>query len=446
MGQQQHEELNQGYGKAVLAVLASAFLLRLISLFIVEPSLASDPQIYHTLARSLIEKGSFSFGGAVTAYRPPLYPFFLAALYALPGSDILTVRLVQAMIDVLICLLVFRLGRRLYSPKEGITAAILIAVYPPYILYSQSLFSETLFTLILLTVLDFLVSRPMGKGGRLTTGVLLGLGALLKPVMMIFPAVLIVWERLQGHLSGRVLKQVLLVTLFLAVTVSPWIVRNRSSLGEWVFTTNGGINFWIGNNPAATGAYSVPEDSQVFKEEDEVSRNRLAFDEAIRFWKDHPVEALKVLPWKFFFLFSSESAVLLNFFEGPQQHGAKRFAARYLSVPVSHLLVVNLPYYLLLLLSLPSLFLERGRDGDHTRFLLVLTILYWITVHLVFFGSNRFHMPIMAILAVFSARTLISADKLVKGTTGVRTALFFVFFLIFVTLWIGEWVGLLLSV
>jgi len=446
MGQQQHEEQLKGYGKAVLAIVASAFLLRLISLFLVEPSLTSDPQIYHTLARSLLENGSYSFGGAVTAYRPPLYPYFLAALYALPGPDILTVRLAQAMIDALICLLVYRLGRRMYSPKEGAAAATLLAVYPPYILYSQSLFSETLFTLILLTSLDSLVSRPMGKDGRLTAGVLLGLGALLKPVMMIFPAVLVVWNRLRGYPSGRVLKQVFLVALFLTVTISPWLVRNRISLGEWVFTTNGGINFWIGNNPAATGAYRVPGDNQVFKEEDEVARNRLAFGEAIRFWKDHPVEALKVLPWKFFFLFSSESAVLLNFFEGPQLHGAKRFAARYLSVPVSHLLAVNLPYYLLLLLSLPSMFLERGRDGDQTRKLLVLTILFWITAHLVFFGSNRFHMPIMAVFAVFSARTIISAGKLLEGNTGFRTVLFFVFFLIFVTLWIGEWVGLLLSV
>ena len=70
MGQQQHAEQNQGYGKAVLIIFASAFLLRLISLYLIEPSLTSDPQIYHTLARSLLENGSYSFDGRDVGLMP----------------------------------------------------------------------------------------------------------------------------------------------------------------------------------------------------------------------------------------------------------------------------------------------------------------------------------------------------------------------------------------
>jgi len=445
MSQGKNVEQDRDYGETVLAIAVSAFLLRVISIFVVEPSLTSDPLMYHNLARSLLENGTYTLGGTVTAYRPPGYPFFLAALYALPGSDILAVRLVQSMVDALVCVLVFRLGRRIYSSKEGVAAAVILAVYTPYILYSQALFSETLFTFLLLLLLDSLVSRSEERGGAITAGILLGLGTFLKPVMIIFPAILVLWNRLRGDHTGRALKRALLVSLFLVITVSPWLVRNRVSLGEWVFTTNGGVNLWIGNNPAATGAYGVPEVNPVFEEEDEIARNKLAFDEAVGFWKENPQQALKILPWKFFFFFSSESALILNFFEDTQSAKVKRFAARYLSVPVSRLLVFNLPYYLLLLLSLPSLILERKADGEHTRSLLFLTIIFWIAVHLVFFGSNRFHMPVMALLSVFAARTLVSAGKFLDSDSGFRKILFLLSFLFFITLWIGEWVGLLLS-
>jgi len=442
----QSEGQIRDYGKAVLVIVFSAFLLRVLSILILSPSLTSDPLVYHSLARSLVEDGTYSFGGSVTAYRPPLYPFFLAALYALPGADVLTVRLVQSMIDAVICLLVFRLGRRIYSSTEGVVAAALLAVYTPYILYSQALFSETIFTFILLLLLDSLVSERAQEGGTLRAGVLLGAGVLLKPLMVLFPAVLFVWDRLRGHSPGQALKRTLMVTLLLMVVISPWIVRNRVSLGTWMLTTNGGVNFWIGSNQAATGAYRVPEGSTVFEEEDEIIRNRLAFDEAIVFWQDHPLEALKVIPWKFFFLFSSESAIILNCFEEPPEGKTPGFSARYLSVPVSRLLAVNLPYYVLLLLSLPALLLERGSESGHTRQLLVLSIFFWITVHLVFFGSNRFHMPIMAVLTVFAARTLCSGGGILDGSTALRRILFIVSFLVFVVLWIGEWFGLLLSI
>jgi 4-amino-4-deoxy-L-arabinose transferase-like glycosyltransferase len=431
--------------KKLFLIIASAIFLRIISIFLVHPSLSSDSLIYHRLACSLVDSGSYALGSEVTAYRPPGYPFVLAAVYALAGSDILPVRILQSVIDVLTCVIVFRLGKKLFSVREGLAAAAILSVYVPQLLYSQAVLGETLFTFFFLLLLYLLTTGGEKWGGQVWAGAALGLCVLIKPMMAAFPAAMFAWGLRSGYSLNKQLKSLFVVSLVMGLVVSPWLVRNRSVLGEWVFTTNGGINFWIGNNPQATGAYKVPERSGLFKIEDEITRDKSARDEAIGFIKDHPVEALKIVPWKFFFLCSSESAIILNFFERSHGDKTKGFAARYLSVPPIALLIVNLPYYMLFLLCLPSLILEKSDRGKNGRSLLISTLFFWIAVHLLFFGSSRFHTPVMAFMTIFAARSLFSLRMLLSEASKPRMIILILSFFAIIILWMGEWAGMILS-
>jgi len=64
------------------------------------------------------------------------------------------------------------------------------------------------------------------------------------------------------------------------------------------------------------------------------------------------------------------------------------------------------------LLSAKSL--RKLKDYRHTL-LVGLVILYWTGIHMVFFGSGRFHLPILPLIFLFSSFTLLAAfDRQVR--------------------------------
>jgi hypothetical protein len=57
------------------------------------------------------------------------------------------------------------------------------------------------------------------------------------------------------------LRQTALIILIACVVLAPNIIRNYAVFERFVpISTNGGINFLIGNNPQSTGKYYVPEE------------------------------------------------------------------------------------------------------------------------------------------------------------------------------------------
>src|SRR5512147_1629171 len=66
--------------------------------------------------------------GAGVFYQTPLYPYVLAALFRLAGHDLDLVRLVQATLGAASCALVGLAGRRFFSDRVGLVAAVLLAV------------------------------------------------------------------------------------------------------------------------------------------------------------------------------------------------------------------------------------------------------------------------------------------------------------------------------
>lgn len=45
------------------------------------------------------------------------------------------------------------------------------------------------------------------------------------------------------------------MVLGILCAITPWMIRNYVVFGKPQLTTNGGINFWIGNNDQANGSY-----------------------------------------------------------------------------------------------------------------------------------------------------------------------------------------------
>jgi 4-amino-4-deoxy-L-arabinose transferase-like glycosyltransferase len=129
-------------GSAV-AVLLAALAFRFLYLALApQPPVVFDAQLYFTTGSQ--------FGTAacdwetVCARRGPGYPVFLAALFAVLPVSAWTVRCVQAALSGLTCVSIYRVGRETGGAATGAIAGWLAACYPPFIMMSGRLLSETL--------------------------------------------------------------------------------------------------------------------------------------------------------------------------------------------------------------------------------------------------------------------------------------------------------------
>ena len=144
------------------AVLA-AFALRLYFIWQFPFNDAGDTPIYEELARNWMRHGIYGLEIAgqflPTDMRTPGYPAFLAAIYTLAGQSTLAVRVAQAGVDVLTCVIIAAIAALLAPQKSrqrvALAALWLAALCPFTANYTAVVLSETLATF--LTALALLV-------------------------------------------------------------------------------------------------------------------------------------------------------------------------------------------------------------------------------------------------------------------------------------------------
>ena len=88
--------------------------------------LMGDAQSYHAWA---LQIASGDVIGSEVFYQAPLYPYFLGLVYAALGDAPMVVRLCQAVVGSLSCVLLALAGWRWFSKPVGIAAGVMLAVY-----------------------------------------------------------------------------------------------------------------------------------------------------------------------------------------------------------------------------------------------------------------------------------------------------------------------------
>ena len=308
--------------------------------------LAMDSREYDRWAREIA--GGDWLGHGVF-FQAPLYPYLLALLYRVCGRSLDAAYLVQIAGGAAGCYALYRSGRAMVSERVGLAAAALAVVYGPFIFYDVQLLKESLAVTVVCFLLWALApeERPAapaapaslppvagaaagagGPGSRrrwlrwLAAGLLLGLLALLREnallaVPFLLPLPWIGGQGAQASPARRTASRAaalgtaaLLAGVCLAL--APVALRNGLVGGDFLPTTfQGGVNFYIGNNPRADGTYQpivpgkqVPELERrepVRLAEQELGR-RLTPAEVSRFWlgralgwaRSHPGDFLRL--------------------------------------------------------------------------------------------------------------------------------------------------------
>jgi 4-amino-4-deoxy-L-arabinose transferase-like glycosyltransferase len=199
----------------------------------------------------------YGHGTAVaTAFRPPLYPVFLAAVTKTVGGSQRTFQLVGCAIGLITIVLIAQLGRRLGGDAVGLCAAALAAVYPVFIAVDASVMSETIY-LPLVTGCVLAVYCAIDKPTVLRwalVGLLAGAAVLTRGDGVVLVAVLVIPAALFGPRAPwrRRLLLAASAALVVGIVLAPWMLRNHQRLGTFTIATLDPATAVAGTNCPAT--------------------------------------------------------------------------------------------------------------------------------------------------------------------------------------------------
>ncbi|MFH0793397.1 MAG: glycosyltransferase family 39 protein [bacterium] len=304
-------------GKRLWVVFAVALAVRVACVVWIPPTPQSafgpldDATDYDHLARTLLSNGAFlSPSGEPTAFRPPVYPIFLAIIYSISGvGNLRAVALCHAILGAISSVLLVRLGQRAKFPANAsLLAGAIYAVYPAFVFQTPQILSEVLGRTLLLAAL-LLIFRAVEKG-RLAwyavAGAVLGVTILDKSVFLVcapFIAAWLLW--VAGGSAGRWWLYVGAFLSPLVVVVGSWTVRNYLVSGSLIpVSTNFPITFahgltkfcvqtreWYGDRPLL----ELPENYQEWTQlryykgvEEEIELGRDFGSQARDFIRQHP--------------------------------------------------------------------------------------------------------------------------------------------------------------
>ena len=128
-------------------------------------------------------------------FRPPGYPAFMATVYRVCGGSYWSPRVVQTLLGLASCVLGFLLGRSLYGRGAGLVGAALLAVYWGFIYFEGELQPPALLVFLTLALMLILQGwiRRLGYAWAIGGGLLLGLLAVIRPNVLLFVPVVLVW-------------------------------------------------------------------------------------------------------------------------------------------------------------------------------------------------------------------------------------------------------------
>jgi 4-amino-4-deoxy-L-arabinose transferase-like glycosyltransferase len=308
--------------RALAAIIVLALAAR-VALVLATPHYVprTDAADYDRLAVALANHGHFPPSAVTpgpTAFRPPLFPAALAAVYKIVGVSSASTRweagrLLEAALGALTVALIGLVALRLWGRRAGLMAAAIAAVYPPLVLVGSSLMSESLFIpLVLAAVLAAVRARESERGWRWAalSGALIALGALTRGngIALAVPLGFLVWSS-----RPRLQRSALVVPLALlaaaALTLAPWTVRNASAFGEFVpittetgYATAGTFNGFVANRSdfPALWAPPVPQAERIVARHPRLNEAQLSDrlnSSAYDYVKAHPTYVAKVFWW-----------------------------------------------------------------------------------------------------------------------------------------------------
>ena len=351
--------------------------------------------------------------GIPTSFRAPLYPAFLAIVYAFNGIDpsrFFAARLAQAIfLGAPLAPLTYWVAQRLFplssflkdergkkSERAARISAWIVACYPMLLVYPLGLGTENPFFILLLASFLFLllsIERPSAFS-LLLSGFFLALTALTRSVILPFAlaafCLLLFLHR----------KQAIPAIFSFLLIIAPWVIRNSLLHQKLIgIETSMGYNLYLGYHPQGNGSFVFGPSLDLLTILDDAERDRIGTEKAIEFIRAQPERFIPLAINRLGFFFGLEKRVLMYFY-GNNLLGY---------IPLPLLLTISaillLPFVFTSVSAAFSLAYLRWKP-EHI--LLLLLFASYILPHVFILSEDRFHLALVPYIAILAAQVWVN--------------------------------------
>jgi Flp pilus assembly protein TadD/4-amino-4-deoxy-L-arabinose transferase-like glycosyltransferase len=389
--------------------LAAVFAVKLLVLWqlrdhpLLRAHAGLDTTIYTSLASKVLA-GNPSLAPGLY-FVSPLYVYFLAAVLSIVDS-LAFARLVQVTLGTAAVWIVFVGSRAWFGERAAWIASVLAALTGLFTFHEVLILQAALdpfLTAAALTTLALGLTAGRREVWLGLSGLAFGVQTLNRPNVVIpCLAVLALFS------IARRWRSAIVMAAGLVLALSPVVVRNVVVAGDWSpVSSHGGLNFYIGNNPEANGAYHmVPgirpniagqqEDARRVAEQsagrslDDSEVSAYFYDLGWTWIRLHPQDALALFIRKLAYIFSS-AYITLNYSYPFYAYDARTllallFVGPWLLIPVGVVgLVIGMP---------------AGRRFEYVVW--ASFVPFYAVAVAMFFVTERYRLPILVPLCMGS--------------------------------------------
>ncbi len=405
-----------------LLVFAVAFAIRLVhvwsfrkNLYFEKPVL--DAKLYDDWAQRIV---AGEWIGKTVFEGVPLYPYVLSLVYRALGSGAVTVALVQSAIGSAGIALLYLYCRLAFSETLALVTAGLGAIYAPFLFYESFRLADGLATFFTSAVLysSFVLLKQPTPGRAAATGVVLGLATLARERFLLFAPLLgvfLLWRHRRG--VATMARPILAAALYgfgLTLPLGLSLAHNVAAASDPVLLSSaGGVNFYIGNHPGASGSFDPPRELGRNRDElymrarviaEQAEHRSLKASEVSSYWTSQGLKAWRTDPASLFKLLIRKIGY---FWKGFEISDAMDY---YGSLSDSVVLSLPLPSFRIVgplaLVGLVLVWRLRRRDPAG-----IVTLYGLLAAHVaflaLFFVTSRFRVSAIPCLLPFAAATLV---------------------------------------
>lgn len=386
--------------KNLLIILVLGVILRLFWITFIQTTPVSDSSVYLSLAMSIASGTGYAYSnGEVTAYWPVGYPAFLGFILWITHGSLWAGKFANIVLYFFTSVVFYKIARLYQKASIGLVVISYLSFAPNQIAYSNLYASEPLALFFISLIAFFLIKIIKGEGSLylFMAAFSTAFGAFVKPQLIIYPVAIlfifsvVLWQPLY-------LKKLGIIYLVSVLLIMPWTLRNYYYFDALVpISNNGGINFYIGNNPHANGRYNSNQSIRAPLENlSEIEKDKTAKSLALNYIRENPYSALGLLPSKFLNLYKTDAEGISWNIQGIKDASKKENLLLYILQWVSQII-----YMILMISAAPCLFFAFSRSQRNERINLIVPLAFAIigtSIYMVFFGASRFHYIILPFL------------------------------------------------
>ncbi len=376
----------------VLIIFFVALLPRLYLAISSRQVFESDSTYYNSLAENIVAGKGFSEQGKLTTFKEPFYPYFLASVYYIFGENYTVVKVIQAVLGALTCVIIFLIAKRLFDTKAAIISALISCFYPAFIKTTELMLTENLYTFLLILVVFFLLKYVQDGGyeNLAFCGAALGVAALTRSVVVLLPffILFLLGKLFVSKVCGIkrcVISMIVFLVLFI-LSIAPWTVRNWKVTHRFIpISTTLGVGLYSSYLPKEGKLYGFTARDKVVEESELIRSEPIQSDyltrETLKYIKNHPIHVLKLELLKTVYFWSVFDWEIIG-------NG-----------------VYNFMYVFIMPFLVFGIFVNSKRFNDLLP--IYLPILYSFFISLVFYGSPRFRLPIEPYIIIIAASGIV---------------------------------------